>query len=345
MKTPLLCVTADDDEADKLAGDLQLFLGGAPTVLRLPADDALPWDELIPDSTVVTERLGALFHLTQGDDVKALVVSVRGLSRRVLPPSVMGAFSETLNVATDHPMTALAKKLTDMGYRNSPLVEDVGTFSLRGDILDVFPPLERNPVRLEFFGDYIEKMRQFDPQTQRTAGDVKSLKLLPARELFFSDATRAAAEKAVRDAAEQSDVPTSRVRERIDQIREGLSTAGLEGLLPGFYAGGLATVFDYLPLWSAEPIVWIDEPVAQDRAMNELEGEVTRSHAEAVHRGELTLPPAKHFLSPDALRVELAKLRTLEGGGLTLDPANTAPISFPIPGNPRPARGDPPAPR
>ncbi len=171
MKTPLLCVTADDDEADKLAGDLQLFLGGAPTVLRhLPADDALPWDELIPDSTVVTERLGALFHLTQGDDVKALVVSVRGSSRRVLPPSVMGAQRGRLNVATDHPMTALAKKLTDMGYRNSPLVEDVGSFPLRGDILDVFPPLEPNPVRLEFFGDYIEKMRQFDPETQRHRG-------------------------------------------------------------------------------------------------------------------------------------------------------------------------------
>jgi transcription-repair coupling factor (superfamily II helicase) len=329
LKSPLLCVTADDDEADKLAGDLALFLGDEG-VLRLPADEALPWDELVPDTALVTERLGALFRMRRGEPLQAVVLSVRGLSRRVMPPATMATLSEVVEVKHEHGRDALARKLVDMGYLSSPLVEDVGTFSLRGDILDVYPPLERNPVRLELFGDEIESMRYFDPQTQRTASDLKRLELLPARELFFSPAMRAAAEKAVRDAAEQSTVPTSRVREKIEQIREGISTAGLEGLMPGFYAGGLASVFDYLPFWTKQPLVWLDEPVAQERALAELASDVERSHAEAVHRGDLTLPPPKHFLSADDVHAKLKALPTVEGGGLSLDAGSLSPLSFPI---------------
>ena len=71
LDAPLICVTPDEDSADTLAGDLAFFLGGdgtrlAPTVVRLPADEVLPWDELVPDQGVVAERLGALFHLAHG---------------------------------------------------------------------------------------------------------------------------------------------------------------------------------------------------------------------------------------------------------------------------------------
>ncbi|MBK7862959.1 MAG: transcription-repair coupling factor [Archangiaceae bacterium] len=330
LGAPLVCITQEEDEADRLANDLRLFLGEA-AVLQLPSDEALPWDELIKDTGLVTERLSTLFHLRHQSAAKALVLSVRGACRKVLPPQVMGELSETLTPASELGRDALARKLTDMGYRNSPLVEDVGAFSLRGDIIDVWAPLEPLPVRIELFGDDVESMRSFDPQTQRTLEDVKVLRLLPARELFFNTQTRAAAEASVRDAAEQSDVPTSRVRERIEQIREGISSAGLESLWPGFFSPGLSTVFDYLPFWSKKtPIVWVDEPVAQERTLIELGSELKRSHAGAVERGDLTLPVAAHFLGASELREQLAKLPRIEGGGLSLDSGGAAPITFPF---------------
>ncbi|MBL8950157.1 MAG: transcription-repair coupling factor [Myxococcaceae bacterium] len=327
LNVPLVCLTPDDDEADRLASDLALFFGEG-AVLRVPADDALPWDELIPDTGIVSERLGALFHLSQGSSLKrAVVLSARAACRRVLPANVMGALSLTVTPKSDLGRDGLAKRLAGMGYRNVPLVEDVGTFSMRGDIIDVYPPLELQPVRLEFFGDEVESMRSFDPQSQRTLKDVKRIDLLPARELFFNDDTRAAAEVAIRDAAEASNVPTSRVRERLEQLREGISSAGLEGLLPGFFTGGLQTVFDYLPVWSKkEPVIWVDEPVALERALEELESDVERSHRSAVERGDLVLAPPAHFLSTAALRERLAKYAQLEGGGLTLGGA--PPVSF-----------------
>jgi len=251
LRAPLVCVTADEESADLLAGDLAFFLGGegaplAPNVVRLPAEEVLPWDELVPEQGLVGDRLGALFHLRHGTPFKALVLSARALVKKVVPPAVMGRLSTRLRLGEEHDRDALARTLAELGFRNSPLVEDPGTFSLRGDIVDVFPPLADAPVRLELFGDTVESMRTFDPQTQRTLEPVKELTLLPARELFFSEETRRHAEAAIRAAAEAQQVPTSKVRERLEQVREGLGAAGLEGLLPGFYEGGLATVFDYL---------------------------------------------------------------------------------------------------
>ncbi len=333
LDAPLVCVTADDDAADLLASDLAFFLGGEgtrlkPTVVRLPSDEVLPWDELVPDANVVADRLGALFHLAHGAKFSALVLSVRSLSRKVLPLKVMLELSEVVRVSEDHGRDVLAHKLTAMGYRNAPLVEDAGTFSLRGDILDVFPALHEAPVRLEFFGDTVESMRSFDPTSQRTIDAIKELTLLPARELFFSDSTRRQAEAAVREAAEQQHVPTSRVRERLEQIREGIGVGGLEGLLPGFFEGGLTSIFEYLKRWHPSPLIWLDEPNAQDRALSELESDIERSYADAVQRQDLTMAPPTHFLSEEEVNAGLARYRVASGGGLSLDSSGEPPVTF-----------------
>jgi transcription-repair coupling factor (superfamily II helicase) len=339
LKVPLLCVTADEDSAEALTADLAFFLGGPgtpsnPTVLQLPAEESMPWDELIPDTGIVTERLGALFHLQQGSAVKAVVIPAFALAKRMLPPKVMANLSHLVKPEAEVSRDALALKLAEMGYRNVPLVEDVGTFSVRGDILDVFPPLADKPVRLEFFGDFVESMRPFEPETQRTPPDapkVTQLRLLPARELFFSEATRKDAERNLRALAEHSDVPTSRVRERIDQIREGINGQGLEGLLPGFFEGGLAPLFDYLPSWSAKaPLVFVDNPSAVTQALEDGWGEAERSHRDAIAAGELTFPPEAHFLRPQEVLTAIAKLPVLESGALTLtlDPEDEPPVAF-----------------
>ncbi len=339
LKTPLLCITADEDSAEALAADLAFFLGGAgtasaPNILQLPAEDSMPWDELIPDTGIVTERLGALFHLQHGAAVNALVVPAFALAKRMLPPKVMSQLCHVVQPEHEVSRDALALKLAEMGYRNVPLVEDVGTFSVRGDILDVFPPLADKPFRLEFFGDFIESMRPFEPETQRTpaaAEKVTKLRLLPARELFFSDSTRRSAEKNLRALAEHSAVPTSRVRERIEQIREGINGTGLEGLLPGFFDGGLATLFDYLPLWTQrDPLVFVDNPTAVGQSLEECWNQAERSHRDAIAAGELAFPAEAHFLRPAEVLAALAKLPMLEAGALTLTAVAEAepPVAF-----------------
>ncbi|MGA9525873.1 MAG: transcription-repair coupling factor, partial [Myxococcaceae bacterium] len=325
LEVPLVCVTQDEDEAEKLAHDLGFFLGGEgdllhPNVVHMPGDEVLPYDELSPDPTLVSGRLGALFHLNQATRFPALVLSIRALMKRVLPQSLMSGLSEHVRVEQDYERDALARKLVEMGYASVPLVEDAGTFSIRGDIIDVFSPLYPRPVRLEFFGDIIESMRAFDPETQRTVDSLKELVLPPTRELLFNSHTRPNAEAAIRAAAERTNIPTSRVRERLDAIREGMHSVGMEAMLPGFFAGGLSTVFDYLGKWSTrQPLFYLDDPMGIDRAVAHLEAELEREYANVVNLGELAEPPALHYLGAGELTGRLRTLRVLEGGGLSLD--------------------------
>jgi transcription-repair coupling factor (superfamily II helicase) len=335
LKAPLVCVATDEEAADALAHDLAFFLGGRgtplePRVLRLPADEVLPYDELSPDPDTVADRLGALFHLSQGTRFPALVLSLRGLLRKVLPPTVMKGLSERIGVGQDFDRDTLARKLANMGYQSSPLVEDLGTFSVRGGLIDVFSPLYEKPVRIEFFGDTIESIRAFDPETQRTVDSLQEIHLLPAREVIFSEQTRTRAEAAARAVADRINLPTTKLRERLDAIREGLPGFGLEGLLPGFFEGGLGTVFDYLSPWHAEPLFYLDDPTGLERVAEELWAEVERSAAAADERQDLSFPAGEHFLSREQADQRLAAFRVLEGGGLSLTQGEAPPVHFPF---------------
>ncbi len=276
-------------------------------MLRLPADEVLPYDELSPEPTAVSERLGALFHLSQGTRFPALVLSLRALLRKVLPPSVMGALSALVSVGQDFDRDSLARKLASMGYQSSPLVEDPGTFSVRGGILDVFSPLYERPVRLEFFGDTIESIRAFDPETQRTVDSLKELYLVPAREVLLTEQTRPRAEAAARAVADRINLPTIKLRERLEALREGLPGFGMEGaaarLLRGRAGHRSSTTCACgrrtRSSTSTIPWAWTARP-------SELWAELERSFQAADERQELTLPPPEHFLTREQAEAQLA---------------------------------------
>jgi transcription-repair coupling factor (superfamily II helicase) len=242
----------------------------------------------------------------------------------------MGELSELVRVGQDYDRDALARKLANMGYQSSPLVEDVGTFSVRGGLIDVFSPLYEKPVRIEFFGDTIESLRTFDPETQRTVDSLKEISLLPAREVLLTEQTRARAEAAARAVADRLNLPTTKLRERLDALREGLLGFGLEGLLPGFFEGGLCTLFDYLSLWGREPLFYLDDPLGLERAAEHLWSELEGSARAADARQELTYPPGEHFLTREEAERRLAGFRVLEGGGLSLTQAEAPPVLFPF---------------
>jgi transcription-repair coupling factor (superfamily II helicase) len=295
----VLAVASDEEDADQLAKDAAFFLG-AEAVLRVPADAVLPYDDLSPDRGVEMERLSALARLhLAADAVKAVVVSARGLARRVVPRRAFEAGSDLLGKGLEIPREALAERLVLLGFTRVPLVEDPGTFAVRGGIVDVWTPADPAPVRLEYFGDEVESCRAFDPETQRTERDVAEVLLCPAREALFSAEGKEAAKRAVRDAAERVARPTSRVREVLDAIDQGTPFFGMEALLPAFHPGGLDTLLEYLP---AGTVAYVDDAAGVEDALRSLETELAREHAGALRREELTLPPDAHFLAAaDAL--------------------------------------------
>ncbi|HEX7624656.1 MAG TPA: transcription-repair coupling factor, partial [Anaeromyxobacteraceae bacterium] len=336
----LLAVAPGEDEADELARDLAFFLGGgggAPAlpkgsggesgsaaVLRIPADPVLPYDDLSPDRGLEMERLAALsrLHLAPAS-VKAVVVSARGLARRMIPRATFERHTELLGKGVTIERDAFAARLVTLGYARVPLVEDPGTFAVRGGIIDLWSPAEEKPVRLELFGDAIESARAFEAEGQRTLGDVDEVVVIPAREALFTEEAKEAAKQAVRDAAERVDRPTSRVREVLEAIDVGTPFFGLEALFPAFHAGGLATLFDYLP---EDRVAWVDGADAVETALAELEAELVREHEATLGRDELALPPAAHFLGPAEVEAHLAAHPRVRRHGVWLGAAE--PLRF-----------------
>ncbi|HET7753383.1 MAG TPA: transcription-repair coupling factor, partial [Anaeromyxobacteraceae bacterium] len=315
----LFAITADEDQAEELAGDLGFFLasrakGGAPAVVRIPADPILPYDDLSPDRGLEMDRLAALCQLhLHGAAVRAVVVSARALARRMVPRAVFEREADLVGKGATLDREAFAAKLVALGYSRVPLVEDPGTFAIRGGIVDLWCPLDERPVRLELFGDEVESARWFDPIGQRTMGrgdeappsDDAEVVICPAREALFTEECKAAAREAVLAAAERVNRPTSRVREVLDAIDAGTPFFGLESLLPGFHPGGLATVFDFLP---KDVVVYVDDTAGVDEALRDLDDDLEREHAAALKREELALPPDAHFL-PRAAALELLAAR------------------------------------
>jgi transcription-repair coupling factor (superfamily II helicase) len=323
---PVVVITPGEETADELEQDLRFFLGASegehpPRVLRVPLDDVLPYDDLSPDRAIMRQRLRALFHLHVGTAVDAVVVSGRALGRRVLPRAAIDGRALLLNVDAAEPIDELKRRLVQAGYENVPLVEDPGGFAVRGGILDVFSPIYERPARVEFFGDLIESIRFFDPATQRTEGETTELQICPARELLFDDETKANAMAAIRAAADEVHKPSSKVRELLEEVEQGIGAFGLEALLPGFYAGGLVPLSEYLPRGA---LVIVDDPLELQRQVDALDTELARDFQAARDRGDLSMEPRTHFLAADATLEWIAQQRRIELQSLVLSSLATA---------------------
>jgi transcription-repair coupling factor (superfamily II helicase) len=311
---PIVVVTPDEGRADELEHDLRFFLGpdaseSEPKILRLPADEILPYDDLSPDHALTQQRLRALFHLNMGSKPDIILLSGRALARRVVPKKAVDGKALILAVDQDVHIDDLKKSLVLAGYENVPLVEDPGSFAVRGGIVDLFSPVYSKPARIEFFGDTIESIRFFDPENQRTTGETKELSVCAAREILFDEETKNAAMSAIRAAADEVHKPSAKVRELLEEVAEGIPAFGLDAMLPGFYPGGLAPVSDYLP---KDALLVLEDPLELQREADTLDSDLARDFRAAHDRGDLALGPANHFLSADEVLQWLAGRRRVE---------------------------------
>jgi transcription-repair coupling factor (superfamily II helicase) len=319
LKLPLVCVEPDEAAAEALEKDLRFFLGSDAAVVRLPADEVLPYEGLTPDRMVAQQRLAALFRLHLGER-PIVVCSVRSLARRVLPRAALDRRSLQISLELEQDRDELARKLTAAGYARVPLVEDPGTFAIRGGVFDVWSPLDPQPARMEFFGDFVEKIRAFDPQTQRTVRELTEVSLCPAREIVLDDEGRRAAIATVRAAADAVETPSRQLRELIDDLStlsqdDELFAAGLTAILPGFYPGGLSPLTEYLP----KDAIWmLDDPLELERQWGDLWSGLEKAFEDARGKGELALPPDQHFLHERDVRPVLDSAPVLELSGLTV---------------------------
>ena len=188
--TAVVLVVPTDAELDAVVGDVRFFLGVleaasdaamAGAVLPLPSLQVDPYRSLAPHMRVSSARARALLALASGN-ARVVVASATALLPRLPDPSALVARSLGVRTGGEVDPQSLAALLTDGGYDRHDPVEQHGEFTLRGGILDVYPPNELWPIRIEFIGDMVESIRRFDPDTQRSVETLDQFMVVPVRE-------------------------------------------------------------------------------------------------------------------------------------------------------------------
>lgn len=311
---PALIVLPSAKDAEAFVEDLRFFYGedeaAAPFARHIhyfPSWDVVPFEDLSPTSETIAARIEGVYHLLQTKD-PLVVTTAEALLQRVPPRA---AFAERLRYLVEGDavdLSTLASELDAWGYRRVPLVEDRGDFSVRGGILDIFPPAHPQPLRIELAGDVIETIREFDPVSQRSMEARQEFLVLPVREFDVRGRTSREALKAVEARALDLELTRDERNRILDGLTTNLLFPGIEFLLPYFYES-LDTLAAYLP---ADTLLWIDSAGEVDAALERGWAEIDRRATvrTAEHR---FFPPADQlYISPPQWRAAFAGHQKIE---------------------------------
>ena len=331
-------VARSNREVEEIQPDVDFFycaLNGASSseqsVLTIPAVEADPYDGTSPHVEVLEQRALALHRATRGE-ARILLTSIGALAERTVSPDLLKASSITLRTGEEMPPELIVDLLIAAGYVREEPVASVGEFSLRGGILDVFSPAHDEPHRIEFFGDAVESIREFDPDTQRSIGRATESILVPMREL----SVRREEFMTWSDEAERhwdDDRFRRDLRARIAHAERGEPFPGWEYLIP-LTRPLTSSAFDYF----ADAILVIDEPVEIEKRAADLYRYLADRFAQADDAGELALQPDKLFLTVEELRARLDAATRIELRLLGRDAAATD-EQFTVTGDGRPETG------
>ena len=236
----LVAVTASALDATRLADETRWF---APSLrVRVLADwETLPYDAFSPHQDLVSDRLATLYAL-QRRDVDLLVVAATTALHRFAPAAFVAGHTFSFRTAQRLDEAGLRGQLSLAGYEHVSQVVRPGEFCVRGGLIDLFPMGSALPFRLDLFGDEVESIRAFDPDTQRSLYPVNTVQILPGREFPMDEASRTAFRGRWRERFEGDPSKAGPYRD----IGQGIASAGIEYWLPLFFTS-TATLFDYLP--------------------------------------------------------------------------------------------------
>jgi transcription-repair coupling factor (superfamily II helicase) len=298
---PIIVLVPDNKAADALQVALRAgceLTGAIPQghVLKLPAHDVLPFENMSPHPEIQEARAATLWKMATGA-ASIVIAPVESAAMRLFPPPFYAGLAQVLRRGEEVDVETLLAHLASIGYTPMDIVEMPGQFTRRGGILDVYSPEADRPVRFEFFGDEIESIRKFDPETQRSSTPLDEARLLPLTETPVTERLLAA-------------VHTRLSGERIHAggdaalVERAVAAGGLT-VFPGweFFAGiggATGTLLDLMPRCQ----LFVEEPAMirnqLDRWWNKLEQRHERASIGSLIR------PEDIYQRPEALSAQLA---------------------------------------
>jgi transcription-repair coupling factor (superfamily II helicase) len=272
---PLLLHIARDDRRLEAVAEGMAFFAPKLRVVPFPAWDTVPYDRIGPNNEILARRVTALARLAAASrkEPTLVIATVNAAVQRVPPRSFIRGALKTIAPGQRLDMGELIRRLNLAGFTRTGTVMEPGEFAVRGGIVDMYPPGRLSPVRLDFFGDTLEQIKAFDPETQRTGKLVQRMSLMPISEVALGDA----GEKLFRRRYMELFGPATSEDALYEAVSAGQRYPGMEHWLPLFHEQ-LETLFDYLP----------GAPVSFDHLAEEAVTErlaLVRDHYEARREG------------------------------------------------------------
>lgn len=299
FQRPLLVVTPQDRGVESLATDITYFHGeltsnGDERVSAFPAWETDPYAGLAVHADIQQSRATTLWRL-RNNHADIAVASIRSLATRLVAPSLFDTFSLHIAVGDDLSQDLLLEHLSSAGYLRQEPVGAPGEFSIRGGIVDVFSPLMRNPVRIEFFGDSVDSIREFDLDDQRSRGPKQYIDVLPMQDALISREMLhqwgALARQRWSDDLFQKDL-----NEKLLFADNGELFAGAPYLLP-IVQHMDATILDYA---ENAVLVW-DEPELLRETYTRFFNALVQRFEQTWGAGGVVLPPQELFMRPEEI--------------------------------------------
>ena len=239
---PVVHVARDDKRLAAMRNALAFYAPQMP-VLVFPGWDCLPYDRVSPNADISAARMATLATLVHGGPKRfVMLTTLNAVTQKIPSRDVLRDAAFTARVGDRVDEAALRAFLVRMGFVQAPTVTEPGDYAIRGGIIDIYPPGDSGPIRLDFFGDDLDGARRFDPATQRTTEKLELVELAPVSEVILDEAaiTRFRQNYRLEFGAAGTDDPL------YEAVSAGKKHAGVEHWLP-FFHERLETLFDYLP--------------------------------------------------------------------------------------------------
>ena len=310
----VLIVGASAKRVDALGEDLRTVLGeesASPRLRAFPRHDTLPYDRFSPQPFLTAQRMDVLYRWlsageeSNGEEAPIVVTDWTSLALRLPARAIVRGRKREIAVGARVDRDAWVETLVGDGYLRMPLVAEPGEIAVRGGIVDFYPPHAPNPFRLEFFGDEIDSMREFDAASQRSLSKVAHATASPPRELLFARELIVERGDTLRKLAADVGAAPGVCTELIDSLLRGHAPPGVEALAPILH-DGQETVLDYLP---ADALIIVDDAGAGRQRLDAYHDEAIFNYRAARESARMVCPPDGLLVAPGAVEAGLRERR------------------------------------
>ncbi|MDB4078867.1 transcription-repair coupling factor [Amylibacter sp.] len=295
----IIFVARDDKRLDLMRKSLWFFSPNIP-VLNFPSWDCLPYDRVSPNADVSSARMATLAALSSGFEAPlVLLTTLNAITQYIPNRTIVSNNSFVVIVGRTINVKELRSYFSKMGFVQTPTVTEPGDYAIRGGIIDVFPPGEVGPVRMDLFGDELESARRFDPVTQRTVQNLDRIEFAPVSEVILDDVSINRFRNNYRKEFGSAGLDDP----LYEAVSAGRKHQGYEHWAPYFH-DGMETIFDHLP----NAVIFMDENIERihnsrwdginDQYEARLEALNSKNRLETVYK---PIKPELFYISPDDL--------------------------------------------